>query len=309
MSGEQLLSAGGTENELVKQKKDKEKSYGFIAVDRCDFARGYSFAECLQSGVQINIAFSIDFTASNGDPLQPQSLHHYDPRVPNDYIRAMLAVSNVVQEYDNGRVFPAFGFRAIIPFTSGTSHFFPLNGNCTNPYLSGMQAVVDTYAALLPMLQLSGPTNFAPTIRTMAEGARQERGVYTLLLILTDGAITDMQDTIDVIVTVDDAPLLIVIIGIGNADFTSMEQLDGDVAPFRDRRGVATRRDSLQFVPFSRFTDKQPAHLAAEVLHEVPRQVEVWGQPSGVHPSSFERKSRTADVPCALPAPLVHFLR
>ncbi|KAL7709252.1 copine i-like protein [Lotmaria passim] len=289
VSGEQLLAAGGKEFELTMNKKGKTKSYGFIAIDRCDYVRSFSFPEYLQGGLQLNIAFSIDFTSSNGPPNDPRSLHFYDPQRPNNYIRAMLAVSDVVQEYDSDRMFPAYGFGAIAPFTNGTSHFFPLSGNPANAYLNGMQAVVDTYARLLPMLRFSGPTNFTPTIRTITEGARQARGVYTILLILTDGAITDMQDTIDAIVDADDAPLSIVIIGVGNADFSSMEQLDGDGGVLRDRSRRCSRRDVVQFVPFNQFEGRDPATLAAAVLKEVPLQVEMWGRIVQTNPGAFSR--------------------
>ncbi|KAG5474361.1 hypothetical protein LSCM1_03141 [Leishmania martiniquensis] len=278
LAGEQLLASAGKEFELTAEKKGKRRSYGFIAVDRCDYVKTHDFLEYLQGGMEINIAFSIDFTGSNGPPSDPRSLHFYHPYQPNNYLRAMLAVSNVVQEYDKDRRFPAFGFGAVAPFTNGTSHFFPLSGNPANAYLDGMQAVVDTYARLLPALQFSGPTYFAPTIRAMTAGARQARGVYTILLILTDGAITDMQETIDAIVAADDAPLSIVIIGIGYADFSSMVQLDGDGGALVDRSGRPARRDLVQFVPFSAFEGKDPARLAAAVLEEVPTQLEMWGR-------------------------------
>ena len=34
-----------------------------------------SFVEILRSGMQLSMAIAIDFTASNGDPQDPQSLH------------------------------------------------------------------------------------------------------------------------------------------------------------------------------------------------------------------------------------------
>ncbi|KPA85390.1 copine i-like protein [Leptomonas pyrrhocoris] len=289
LSAEKLITGAVIEMELVLKKKDKTKSYGYLSIDRCDYVKGYDFLEYLQAGMEINIAFSIDFTGSNGPPNDPRSLHFYNPQRPNNYIRAMLAVSDVVQEYDSDRMFPAYGFGAIAPFTNGTSHFFPLSGNPANAYLSGMQAVVDTYASLLPVLRFSGPTNFAPTIRTITDGARQARGVYTILLILTDGAITDMQDTIDAIVEADDAPLSIVIIGIGRADFSSMERLDGDTFPLQHRRGNTTRRDLVQFVPFNEFENKPPSALSAAVLEEIPRQVEVWGRIAQLSPAAFHK--------------------
>jgi hypothetical protein len=51
---------------------------------------------------------------------------------------------------------------------------------------------------------------------------------YTVLLILTDGAITDSSQTIDAIVQASYLPLSIIIIGVGNADFSQMNILDGD---------------------------------------------------------------------------------
>ena len=52
--------------------------------------------------------------------------------------------------------------------------------------------------------------------------------VYSVLLILTDGEIHDMEQTKDLVVDASVLPLSIIIVGVGEADFTSMEILDGD---------------------------------------------------------------------------------
>ena len=49
-----------------------------------------------------------------------------------------------------------------------------------------------------------------------------------ILLILTDGEIHDMQNTIDLICESSNLPLSIIITGVGNEDFTNMEILDAD---------------------------------------------------------------------------------
>jgi hypothetical protein len=54
---------------------------------------------------------------------------------------------------------------------------------------------------------------------------------YNICLILTDGAIMDMDKTIDQVVRASDLPVSIVIIGVGDADFSSMESLDADKDP------------------------------------------------------------------------------
>jgi hypothetical protein len=46
---------------------------------------------------------------------------------------------------------------------------------------------------------------------------------YQILLILTDGEIHDMSQTIESLVLSSDLPLSIIIIGVGNADFSKME--------------------------------------------------------------------------------------
>ncbi len=49
------------------------------------------------------------------------------------------------------------------------------------------------------------------------------------MLLLTDGIINDMPETIRLLVDLSALPASIIIVGIGNADFSQMEALDGDV--------------------------------------------------------------------------------
>ena len=58
----------------------------------------------------------------------------------------------------------------------------------------------------------------------------KERGkpVYSVLLILTDGEIIDKEETCHMIVELSEYPCSIIIVGVGDADFDTMEMLDGD---------------------------------------------------------------------------------
>ena len=51
---------------------------------------------------------------------------------------------------------------------------------------------------------------------------------YTVLLIITDGVINDMQKTMNAIVDAAELPMSIIIVGVGDADFDAMEELDAD---------------------------------------------------------------------------------
>ena len=68
-------------------------------------------------------------------------------------------------------------------------------------------------------------------------------------MILTDGAIMDMPATIDAIISLSKLPCSIIIIGVGDAEFDSMEELDGDGGRLRNHREAA-QRDIVQFVSF-----------------------------------------------------------
>lgn len=78
---------------------------------------------------------------------------------------------------------------------------------------------------------------------------------YSVLLVLTDGVVSDMAETRTAIVRASRLPMSIIIVGVGNADFSDMRLLDGDEGPLRCPRGVPAARDIVQFVPFRDFKD------------------------------------------------------
>lgn len=60
-----------------------------------------------------------------------------------------------------------------------------------------LSGVLEAYRNCLYRVELAGPTNFAPIIESLVVSVRtyESRDNYFILLILTDGAITDMEDT------------------------------------------------------------------------------------------------------------------
>ena len=59
-----------------------------------------------------------------------------------------------------------------------------------------------------------------------------------------------------------------IIVGVGSANFDSMEELDGDGGRLRDSKGRECQRDIVQFVEFREAMKK--GNLAEQVLKEVP---------------------------------------
>ncbi|XP_072366199.1 copine-4 isoform X7 [Scyliorhinus torazame] len=265
-------------NQKYKTKKKNYKNSGIVILNLCKIHKMHSFLDYIMGGCQIQFTVAIDFTASNGDPRNSCSLHYIHPYQPNEYLKALVAVGEICQDYDSDKMFPAFGFGARIPPDSKVSHDFAINFNEENPECAGIQGVVEAYQKCLPKIQLYGPTNIAPIIQKVASSASEEMHTkeatqYFILLILTDGVITDMADTRDAIVHASHLPMSVIIVGVGNADFSDMQMLDGDDGILRSPKGEPVLRDIVQFVPFRNFKHASPAALAKSVLAEVPNQV------------------------------------
>ncbi|XP_065114604.1 copine-3 isoform X1 [Paramisgurnus dabryanus] len=265
-------------NSKKKQKKKSYKNSGVVSVKLCQIVREYTFLDYIMGGCQINFIVGVDFTGSNGDPRSPDSLHYISPQGVNEYLAAIWSVGLVVQDYDSDKMFPAFGFGAQIPPNWQVSHEFPLNFNPSNPYCTGIEGVVQAYRSCLPQVKLYGPTNFAPIITHVARFAQQalqdnKASQYYVLLIITDGVITDMDQTRSAIVAASRLPMSIIIVGVGKADFTDMEILDGDDGRLKSTTGEPAIRDIVQFVPFRKFQNSPKEALAQCVLAEVPGQV------------------------------------
>ena len=64
-----------------------------------------------------------------------------------------------------------------------------------------------------------------------------------MLLILTDGQINDMRQTKELIVAASKLPMSIIIVGVGQADFEMMEELDSDKGVLADESGNRAVRD------------------------------------------------------------------
>ncbi|XP_039316293.1 copine-7 isoform X1 [Saimiri boliviensis] len=290
-------------NPKYKQKRRNYKNSGVVVLADLKFHRVYSFLDYIMGGCQIHFTVAIDFTASNGDPRNSCSLHYINPYQPNEYLKALVCVGEICQDYDSDKRFSALGFGARIPPKYEVSHDFAINFNPEDDECEGIQGVVEAYQNCLPRVQLYGPTNVAPIISKVARvAAAEERTAeasqYYILLILTDGVVTDMADTREAIVRASRLPMSIIIVGVGNADFTDMQVLDGDDGVLRSPRGEPALRDIVQFVPFRELKNASPAALAKCVLAEVPKQVVEYYSHRGLPPRGLGTPAPEASPGC-----------
>uniref|UniRef100_A0A8C7KBH9 Copine 5 n=1 Tax=Oncorhynchus kisutch TaxID=8019 RepID=A0A8C7KBH9_ONCKI len=233
----------------------------------------------------------INQTKNISNRPQSTSLHYMNPYQMNAYAMALKAVGEIIQDYDSDKMFPALGFGAKLPPDGQVSHEFPLNGNIENPYCNGMEGILEAYHQSLKTVQLYGPTNFAPVVNHVAKyaAAVQDGSQYFVLLIITDGVISDMAQTKEAIVNAAKLPMSIIIVGVGQAEFDAMVELDGDDIRISSR-GKLAERDIVQFVPFRDYMDRTGNHvlsmarLAKDVLAEIPEQLILYMKSRGIKP-------------------------
>ena len=103
-------------------------------------------------------------------------------------------------------------------------------------------------------------------------------------MILTDGQINDMNPTIDLIVEASELPLSIIIVGIGDGNFSSMMKLDADIIPLFTTKGKKSRRDIVQFLELKKY-ENNVKKLAMVVFEEIPGQIEQYYRMIDKHPN------------------------
>ena len=67
-----------------------------------------------------------------------------------------------------------------------------------------------------------------------------------------------MPETLCSIVRASQFPMSIIIVGVGDADFTAMDKLDSDDKLLKDPYGGKARRDIVQFVPMRDLANVSP---------------------------------------------------
>uniref|UniRef100_A0A915AFW7 Uncharacterized protein n=1 Tax=Parascaris univalens TaxID=6257 RepID=A0A915AFW7_PARUN len=301
-----LINKVDTSLPLIHSRKAK-KSKKYVDSGQLHFHKvycwmDYSFLDFIAAGTELEFTVAVDFTKSNLPTDDSSSLHHVDEENANQYEIAIRAIAEICQYYNRSQIFHAYGFGARLPGDNLVRYNFPLNTQTNDPECHGIDGLHEAYMAALNTVQLSGPTDFAPTIRFAARQAASlpdDGTKYSVLLIITDGVINDMRKAKEEIVKASTLPLSIIIVGIGYDSFEEMKVLDSD-NQMLSSNGKFAKRDIVQFVQLRNFlpphrvlTDDEiieaKYRLAKEVLQEVPGQLTGYMKSKGIFPMNIPR--------------------
>ena len=194
------------------------------------------------------------------------------------YEKAISAIGGILGKYDSNQMFPVWGFGA--KYGGVVRHCFQVGKSSE---VHGVTGILEAYKGTFKTpLTMSGPTVFTEVISLAAAQARSNHEKnplsYSILLLLTDGAVSDVEATKQVLASIADAPLSIVIVGIGNADFSAMQFLDDF-----EKRSDPNLRDIVQFVEFRRHEHNKTS-LTRATLEEIPDQLVQFFYQRGIMP-------------------------
>jgi E3 ubiquitin-protein ligase RGLG len=259
-----VAGAPGGKPPTPSSKKAQKNRDPFHSISEVQAALRTAGVECS------NLVLAVDFTKSNtwsGKRTFGGFCLHDTTRkgVENPYQKVMRVISRTLSGYDEDSLIPAFGFGDIYTKGTGCFPFFP-DRPC-----HGLNEVLDRYNAIVDEIQYSGPTNFAPVIREAIKIVK-DTNQFHILVIIADGQVDKVTDTIEAIVEASQHPLSIVCVGVGDGPWEMMENFD-DSIPKR-------RFDNFQFVDLDslekRFSSFGPERLEAEfacaALMEIPEQ-------------------------------------
>ncbi|XP_016090511.1 copine-7 [Sinocyclocheilus grahami] len=279
-------------NPKYKLKKKNYKNSGLVILSDLKLHRVYSFLDYIMGGCQIHFTVAIDFTASNGDPRNSCSLHYINPYQPNEYLKALIAVGEICQDYDSDKRFSALGFGARIPPNYEVSHDFAINFNPEDDECEEIQGVVEAYQNCLPKIQLYGPTNVAPIINRIAKQAAGKEPIKDASVSIFKVSVYGTALKGKFITNKHRG-----IMQSGNGGNTATKALLVDICMGIFLSGFYVVEDAADYHDLAYFAETaSPAALAKCVLAEVPKQVVEYFSHKAIPPMNPVLNSTSSSI-------------
>ena len=234
--------------------------------------KGNNLIKLLKKVLNLNLSIAIDFTGSNGDPDLDFSLHKIENGFINNYEKAMRENTKIISIYNKEDKYDIYGFGAKI--NGEFKEFFNINGTA-DPSIEGIDNIISEYKKTVDNVDFSGGTFFSPIIKEIKrklETNKDNDFNYNILLIISDGLIDDINETIDSIIEASKFPISFIIIGIGDDVSNDMKRLNGENGKLISSEGEVLNKDIVQYVHFKDYANDLNK-LTEAVLKYIPDQI------------------------------------
>jgi hypothetical protein len=197
-------------------------------------------------------------------------------------IRKYTYYSALILKFRQNRVLLK-GFGAKFPPDFRFSNNFPLSGDPKNPYVKGVQNILQAYRQASMGVQFFAPVEYSEIIHDVIKMAKvaqdNKTNVYFVLIILTNGNIKQIEHTLNDVVQASEFPISILFAGISNTahpigggDHSKLTQLlDSSLKSLSTNRPL--KRQCTYFVEHEKSADN---HAVRELLSIIPMQITQW---------------------------------
>ncbi|GMT24141.1 hypothetical protein PFISCL1PPCAC_15438, partial [Pristionchus fissidentatus] len=215
----QLMKGAGALNTymLMDASGTRRSEKLLLEVASVERDSGPYFFDVMRTGCDLRPSISIDFTASNGSPLDPSALHYIHPHIGNAYHDSMIANFSSIHLHMRDQRVSLLGFGAKVGPNLEMNNCFQLNPS--SEHVIGLRGVIDTYKRASLSLQPFGPTQYADVIYHTSKFAkasvRLNMNAFFLQVIFTDGCSNLCTRTVDALVDASFSPMAVIFVLIG----------------------------------------------------------------------------------------------
>eukprot|EP00934_Nitzschia_sp_Nitz4_P005879 Nitzschia sp. Nitz4//scaffold331_size19140//14440//16370//NITZ4_008735-RA/size19140-augustus-gene-0.17-mRNA-1//-1//CDS//3329548185//5869//frame0 len=274
---------------LVKREKkklfggSKLKTVGLLKVLKASVVTVPSMLQYLGGGCSLDVLVAIDCSTANGAKGTDKCLHHSASHWLNDYQAGIQKLGSITENFARGRHSSVWGFGAKmkeedvdeLPISDGISLGKELLASYDKMLVENPDLEFGEHALLRPLLR-------AATFKTIR--ISKQRQCYLVLCVFTAGDIEDLESCIELMSSAaEDAPVSLVIVGVGNKDFTSLEKTIQKLTV--DEKGRPIGRELVSFVSFKQFAGNA-AEVIGDALKDVPEQFVTYFANNGTKPMS-----------------------
>ena len=249
----------------------------------------YTFIKFIKEmGGRFNVTFGIDFTGSNYNAKKNIDQHCIKPTnkdKPNYYKKVILECGEVLDKYSKDHYYSVFGFG--LKYQSKETEncinilYDKQKNNASNQKIKFLNNVISKYDEFLDKIILSSPSSICPIIDKFKEEIKKSSNPkdFNVLMIITDGCISDYKEVIDSVIEDQNLPMCINIIGIGAHPPKQMKRLNGDFGSIKSSdKKKKLERKVLNYFHLNDYTQKNNINknfkmLKGDLMKTIPHNV------------------------------------
>ena len=222
----------------------------------------FTFFDYINAGITLESYIGIDFSKGEGHQPDTES---------NQYLLTIAGLRETI--YDFVRDFEVYGFGAKIKNKEQNSDFFYLSQN-EDTLLKGYTNIEKAYLEILDKLDYCPSASLSHLLYHIKDKIYKKYtpDVYSIIFLLMTNPTEkeDFQKCMDLFIENTYLPLSVVIIGIGDKDFTEIKNMSK--LKSESSKGVEKRRNNVYFLSRKNFNFNDDM-LKNRCLKEIPQQL------------------------------------